>query len=125
MHDRSAGEKRVRAYSLIERLARSQEGVISVQVLQELYVSLIRRPRQLLGPVQARTIVQDLLGWTVVAPGPRDVLEAIDASVRWQISFWDAMLITTARTAGASILWTEDLSHGQNFDGVEVRNPFW
>ena len=39
------------------------------------------------------------------------------------VSFWDAMIITMARRAGAQVLWSEDLHHGQAFDGVTVRNP--
>ena len=37
---------------------------------------------------------------------------------------WDAMVLTTAIKAGASVLWSEDLNHGQSYDGIVVRNPF-
>ena len=53
-----------------------------------------------------------------------DVLAAIDVAERWQVSFWDAMIIRTAQRAGATVLWSEDLTTGQSFDGVSVRDPF-
>jgi predicted nucleic acid-binding protein len=109
---------------LVEELWQNRRGVLSVQVLQELYVSLTRKLAQPLAPALAREIVSDLTTWQVVAPGAGDVVEAIDASVRLQVAFWDAMLLTTARQAGARVLWSEDLSDGQAYDGVVVRNPF-
>jgi predicted nucleic acid-binding protein len=52
------------------------------------------------------------------------VIDAIDNSVRWQVSFWDAMLLTAANKAGATVLWSEDLNPGQRYDQVTVQNPF-
>lgn len=60
----------------------------------------------------------------MAAPSADDVLDAIDGSVRWQVSFWDAMLLTTAAKVGAGVLWTEDLNDGQSYGTVTVRNPF-
>jgi predicted nucleic acid-binding protein len=34
------------------------------------------------------------------------------------------MIIRTAQRAGATVLWSEDLSPGQTFDGVTVTDPF-
>jgi predicted nucleic acid-binding protein len=75
-------------------------------------------------PEAARAAISDLLSWPVVEPTGQDVLEAIDTAARWQVSFWDAMLLTAANKAGATTLWTEDLNDGQRYDGVTVRNPF-
>lgn len=123
-HDVSAGDKQVRAQALIQRLWANGEGALSVQVLQELYVSLTRKVvRPLPGP-EVRQIVAALGLWRVSAPGANDVLEAIDASLRWQVSFWDAMLLVAASRVGAAVVWSEDLNHGQAYDGVVVRNPF-
>jgi predicted nucleic acid-binding protein len=59
-----------------------------------------------------------------VEPGAADVLDAIDNSLRWRLSFWDAMLVTAANKTGASVLWSEDLNPGQRYGGVTVQNPF-
>ena len=60
----------------------------------------------------------------MVEPSARDVVDAIDKSARWQISFWDAMLLTAANKAGAAVLWSEDLNPGQLYGQVTVQNPF-
>jgi len=68
--------------------------------------------------------VAGLSTWQVYEPGRRDVLEAIDLSARWQISFWDAMLLVACQKAGVMTVWSEDLKHRQTYDGVTVLNPF-
>jgi predicted nucleic acid-binding protein len=123
-NDRSAGEKYRQALRLVTRLWHSGTGVVSLQVLQELYVTLTRKLPLPLSAQEARTVVEELVAWTVVEPTKHDVLLAIDGASRWQISFGDAMLLSTAKKAGVDVLWSEDLSHGQDFDGVVVRNPF-
>jgi predicted nucleic acid-binding protein len=120
----AGGRKWEVARRLVDGLWASRNGALSVQVLQELYVTVTRKAVPPLPPEQARTIVDRLTLWPVVEPSARDVLDAIDNSVRWQISFWDAMLLTAANKAGAAVLWSEDLNSGQVYSGVTVRNPF-
>ncbi len=116
--------KHARAQDLVNRIWQSGEGCLSVQVLQELYVNLTRKILVPLPPSEARNIVSDFTTWRVVEPKGSDVLSAIDLSIKSTISFWDALVVTAAQRAHASILWSEDLDHGQDFDGVVVRNPF-
>lgn len=123
-YDATAGAKREQAVLLLERLWHSRNGIVSIQVLQELFVSLTRRVSPRMPVDRARSVVADMATWHVVEPARGDVLEAIDASKRWQISFWDAMVFTTAKKAGATVLWSEDLNDGQSYDGTVVRNPF-
>ena len=123
-YDILAGEKRRMAKDLLERVWTSSTGALSVQVLQELFVSLTRKASPPLQSPAARQIVEDLTAWKVIEPSGREVLEAIDTCLRWGLSFWDAMIMTAARRAGASVLWSEDLKNGESYDGVVVRNPF-
>ncbi len=122
-YDSTAGPKHDRARDLLRRLWQSGEGALSVQVLQEFFVTVTRKVANPLSNRRARELVADLSTWRVVAPGPPDVLEAIDAAERWQVSFWDALVLVAARAAGADVLWTEDLNPGQAYDGLVVRNP--
>jgi predicted nucleic acid-binding protein len=123
-YDRTAGHKHDRARILIDRLWARDDGALSIQVLQELFVSLTRKIRPPVPFHRAREIVNDLSTWHIVEPTRHDIIAAIDASDRWKVSFWDALILTTARKAGATILWSEDLNEGQSYDGVVVRNPF-
>ena len=123
-YDSTAGAKHDRAQALLERLWLDGKGALSVQVLQELFVTLTRKVARPVDPGEARAIVADLATWSLVQPAASDVLAAIDATIRWQLPFWDAMILTAAQRAGAAVLWSEDFSDGQRFDAVTVRNPF-
>jgi predicted nucleic acid-binding protein len=121
--DARAGVKRDRARALEDRLWQEGNGALSVQVLQELFVSLTRKLSPAIDAATARSIVANLSTWQVVEPKAAHVVSAIDAASRWQVSFWDAMLLTTAHIAGARVVWSEDLNDGQSYDGLIVRNP--
>ena len=123
-YDTTVGVKHDRAQALLERLWVQGVGALSVQVLQELFVTLTRKVARPLDHGEARSIVADLATWRLVQPTASDVLAAIDATSRWKLSFWDAMILAAAQRAGAAVLWSEDFSDGQRFDAVTVRNPF-
>lgn len=123
-HDETAGRKRKVARELISGLWASRGGCVSVQVLQELYVNVTRKVPKPLATRDAATLIEDLSVWTVHSPGPRDVLSAIELQGRESVSFWDAMILTSARSLGCAVLYSEDLNPGQSYDGVRVVNPF-
>jgi predicted nucleic acid-binding protein len=120
--DADAGGKQRLAQKLLRRLILSSSAVISTQVLQEFFVIATRK----LGvPADvARRKVELLAQLEVVVVRPELVLGAIDLHRLHAISFWDALIIRCASTAGCTRLLTEDLNHGQVIDGVRVENPF-
>lgn len=122
-HDASAGVKHERARALVERLWHSRDGVISTQVLQELSVSVRRKAAHPL-PLQAtRELVSDYLAWHVVVNDGEAVLGALDIEQRYKVSFWDALIIHAAQVAGVEVLYSEDLSDGQQYGDIRVVNP--
>ncbi len=68
-------------------------------------------------------MIQDYLSWEVVVNQPESVLQALDIEVRYKISFWDALILQAAESCGAAVLYSEDLSTGQNYGTVRVINP--
>lgn len=123
-YDRTAGNKFGRARELIERLWDSGEGVLSTQVLEEFYVSVTGKIPQPLKPERARDIVADLGTWKVALLEVPDVLKASRLSERYKLSFWDGLILAAAQKEGATVVWSEDFNHGQNYDGATVQNPF-
>jgi predicted nucleic acid-binding protein len=123
-HDESARRKGEVARALIGGLWESRVGCASVQVMQELFVNLTRKVPKPLTVRDAAALIEDLSAWTVHSPGVRDVLSAIELYERMGVSFWDAMILTSARSLGCRVLYSEDLSAGQSYDGVLVVNPF-
>lgn len=122
-HDTSAGEKHERAKALVEELWRDRTGVVSTQVLQELAVNLRKKARRPLDAKATREIVADYLTWQVVVNGGESILEAFELETRYQISFWDALVVQAALASGADVLYSEDLSDGQVYGSVRVVSP--
>jgi predicted nucleic acid-binding protein len=122
-HDTAAGEKHLRARALVEELWETRSGVVSTQVLQELAVNLRRKARNPLDAKATRDVVSDYLTWQVVVNGGDSILEALDLEERYQISFWDALIVQAAHASGAAVLYSEDLSDRQTYGVVRVINP--
>jgi predicted nucleic acid-binding protein len=122
-HDASAGAKHERASALVQALWENRSGVVSTQVLQELAVNLRRKAGKPLDVKATREIVSDYLTWQVVVNDGEAILEALDLEARYQVSFWDALVLQAAQAAGCEILYSEDLSDGQRYGTVQVRNP--
>ena len=123
-HDRSAGDKHVRARDLLRDLWQSGEGCLSIQVLQEFYVNVTQKVAKPLAPAVASRLVSDLGVWRVHRPGVEDILDAIRLQQRYQISFWDAMIVASAIQLRCQSIWSEDLNPGQDYGGGRVVNPF-
>jgi predicted nucleic acid-binding protein len=123
-HDSSAGAKQRIAGELLTSLWSESIGCVSVQVLQEFFVNATRRIGNPLKPEAAAQLISDYASWRVHVPGAQDLLDAIQRHLAHRISFWDAMIITSASALDCEILWSEDLNHGQRFDSLVVRNPF-
>lgn len=122
-HDRSAGLKHIHARQLIQTLWDSGNGCTSIQVLQEFYVTVTRKVTHPLAPEVAAQHIADLATWKIHRPHVADLLYAIQIQSRFQLSFWDAMIIASANQLECATVWSEDLSDGQVYDRVRVRNP--
>ncbi|MDO9131137.1 MAG: PIN domain-containing protein [Anaerolineales bacterium] len=123
-YDLAQGEKREKAKARLLSLWESGFGCVSIQVLQEFFVNVTRKSEFPLSSEQAAQVIHDFSDWKVHRPGIKDVIAAIDLHQRYRISFWDAMILQSARQSGCSILWSEDLSEGEDHAGVKVVNPF-
>lgn len=98
---------------------------LSVQVLQEFYVQATRASRaDALTHVQAIRLVESFMRFPVLEFTGGLVLAAAASRDRYQLSYWDAAIIEAARALGCKVVLSEDLSHGQDYGGVRVENPF-
>ena len=123
-HDSSAGVKHERARTLLRELWKDHTGCVSAQVLQEFYVNVTQKVAKPVAPEVAAQIISDLSAWQVHQPGVDDILDAIQLQGRHKLSFWDAMILSSALALGCEIVWSEDLNPGQRYDLVTVQNPF-
>jgi predicted nucleic acid-binding protein len=121
-NDRTAGAKQARAIELITSLMRGQNGVLSVQVLQEYANTALGKLGQEASVVLRQ--LRHLERLRVVAPSPAMVRRAVEIRNSYQIGFWDASIIAAAESADCTVILSEDLSSGQFYAGIEVANPF-
>ena len=123
-HDLDAGRKHDRAVSVLSDLWEKESGIISVQVLQEFYVTATRKIPRPLTPASTRGVIQNYLAWHVELNDPSTVLFASEIGERNLLSFWDALIVASASRAGADRILSEDLNHGQIIEGILIENPF-
>jgi len=120
-HDVDAGERHDKAADLMGELwARETPPTVSVQVLQELYVTLARKG---VSRRDAAAIVHDYERWDVIANDVALLEAGIEACERFRLSLWDGMILAAALRAGALVLLSEDFQHGRDYGGVKVQNP--
>jgi predicted nucleic acid-binding protein len=119
--DAAEAAKRDRAIALLDR----DDGAVSVQVLQEFYVQATRatRPDPLPHDIAAGLIA----AWTRFAVQDITlslVSAALDIRASTRFSYWDSAIIAAARALGCRELYSEDMAHGREIDGVVILNPF-
>jgi predicted nucleic acid-binding protein len=112
------------AQQLLRDLMQAQMFHTSTQVLQELFVTLTRKVRPPLAPVQALRYLDQLASWPIAVLDYGAVRSAVELSSSQSISFWDALAIVAASRLGVKRFYTEDLRHGQKILAVEIVNPF-
>jgi predicted nucleic acid-binding protein len=114
--------KQAKALNLIKDHLRLRTGVVSLQVLQEYFVSTTGKLK--LDPVLAKQRVEVFARFQVAEPTVGDILAAIDLHRLHGLSLWDTLILRCAKQSGCSVLFTEDMQHGQVIDGVRIVNPF-
>jgi len=120
--DKSAPAKQRRALDLLAEHRRAGTGVVSLQVLQEYFVTVTQKLH--VEPSVARRKVELLAEFDVAAPQLIDVLAAIDLHRLHGFSFWDALILRMAQQAGCRVLFSEDLQEARQLEGIYVVNPF-
>lgn len=120
----STAEAELPKRRVAETLLRRPDIGLSAQVLAEFYHNAVHKPGLRLPPATARAIVEALSALPVVPVTAELVLSAIRLRDRYQLSYWDAAILAAARELSATTVFSEDLNHGQTYDGVTVLNPF-
>jgi predicted nucleic acid-binding protein len=124
-YDRAQPVKQARALRLMDSLTATGDGVISAQVLSELFAVLTRKlPERLPAEAALERLEACRRIWTVVALTAETILLAARAAHEFQMSIWDAQIWAAARLSGVPIVLTEDMPSGARIGGVRYVNPF-
>jgi predicted nucleic acid-binding protein len=120
--DKGSPSKQKIALDLVAKHRHDRTGVLSLQVLQEYFVTVTRKLR--LDVQIARRKLELLAEFDVAAPDVSDILTAIDLHRLHQFSFWDALIVQAAKQSGCTVLLSEDMQDMREIDGIRIVNPF-
>ena len=123
-HDLESAEKKAKSQGLIFESLRAGRGVISAQVLSEFFVTITRKVKKPMTVEQARREIVLLSAMETVDIDATLVVRAVDMKERWKLNYWDALILGSAERAGCQTVYSEDLSDGQTYGDVTVRNPY-
>ena len=113
--------KRGRALALLE----NGDLALSVQVIQEFYVQATRPSRaDALTAEQALRFLEAIDSFPVQPVTEQIFRQAVSISRRFGLSYWDSAILAAADALGCEIVFSEDMSSEQDYDGIRVVNPF-
>jgi predicted nucleic acid-binding protein len=115
--------KRARALDILAASA-DKDYVISVQVLGEFYATVTGKLKEKVSAPDARAMVEQMKQLPVMALDVTLANDAISGCEEWKISYWDALIVAAAHSAGCQLVISEDLSDGAKYGSVRVENPF-
>jgi predicted nucleic acid-binding protein len=119
--DLNEATKHDRAIALID----AGNNALSVQVLQEFYVQATRTTRPDPLPHDIATgLIRTWLRFKVQEISVPIMTGALEIRAAHRLSYWDAAIVAAARALGCHELYSEDMSHGREIEGVTIINPF-
>ena len=119
----NAAEDRAKRQVARELLSRP-DIALSAQVLQEFYAVAVAKQRLQMTHEEALAVLQSLASFPVCPITRELVMDAVQLRQRFQISYWDAAIVAMTKQMGCTVVYSEDLNSGQDYDGVTVVNPF-
>ena len=123
-YDDDEPDKQAVARRLLKESVRHDRTVISVQVLGEFYHVVTRRAQSPMTPGQAADAVERIKVLPIIDIDPQLVDRAVATCRRYDISYWDALIVAAAERAGCAEILSEDLNAGQRYHDVVAMNPF-
>ncbi len=119
----SLEEDRAKQATALDLVRHSDFG-LSAQVLQEFYVTVTLKIQRPMAPRLATELLAEYRKFPLALTDYPLIVTAIERALRFRISYWDGAILAAAEALGATVLYTEDLSHGQEYGAVRVENPF-
>lgn len=123
-HDTTSMAKHDIARDLVADLWETGTGLLSTQVLQELYVTVTRKIPRPLDNAAALRVLRALGEWELHQVSIETITSGAELANLHKLSFWDGLIVAAALASDARYLVTEDLQHGFRLGELEVVNPF-
>ena len=114
--------KRQIAIELIARTYRDDMICVSSQVLKEFANFAFKKTKK--SAAQINAMLAKIGSYSFVADTKKLIYDATTGKEKWQVGFYDALMLAAANKAGCTAIYTEDLNDGQVYDTVKAINPF-
>ncbi len=107
----------------VVRVLSERRQPLGLQVIGELQNALRRKLKQ--PPWTAAQNARNALhAFDIFPPSEAGAEEALTLMASGRLNYWDALLIASARSAGVTTMFSEDMQDGQRWGVVEIINPF-
>jgi len=123
-YDTSDPVKQAKAQALLTSAIRQNSGAISTQVLGEFFHTVVIKRRLMMASEAAVIITALKAGLHVAGISLNLVMDAIAIHQRYQLRYWDALIVATAKSLACTEVVSEDMNNGQDYGGIVVVNPF-
>lgn len=114
--------KQKAALALLKQLYEDANGVLSTQVLQEYCNVALKKLK--LSAQHVRAQLEFYEQFEVIQVTPAIIHGGLDLHQTRSVSFYDALILSSAQTAGCNLLMSEDMNAGETIGGVRIVNPF-
>ena len=123
--DRRAPAKVRRSTQLIRRAVATRKGIVSYQVAQEFFNVALRRFAHPMTVAEAEQYLATVFRPLMAVHSSQALYgEALRLSDRYRLSWYDSLILAAAIEGQCSVLYSEDLQHGKQFENLHVENPF-
>ena len=125
LFDETNDRKRTIADRIVKTALETRTARISHQVVQETLNVVTRKlPSPMTAENAQRFLVQVLAPLWQIMPNIALYRRGLDVQARYGFSFYDSLIIAAALESGCTRLYSEDLQHGEQIEGLIIENPF-
>ncbi len=122
--DLSEPTKQTLAMDRLTELWQTGTGKISTQVCNEYYTTVTKKLKPGLSKDEAWQDIEALFAWQPLAVDKKVLIKAKVCQLRYQLSWWDSLIVSAAYYCNCSTILSEDLNNSQKYFDIVVENPF-
>jgi len=126
--DKDEKEKNLIAKDILERVANKEIDIfLSTQNLSEFYYNVIKKIKEPLEATEAKEIIYELISLSnvnVLKIAENNILSAINLSIEYGISYWDALIVSVMKENNIYSIITENEKDFKKIKWLKVVNPF-
>lgn len=123
--DASAPKKSQQAAELIRRGIQTRQGIVSYQVVQEFFNVALRRFAKSMTTAEAEQYLSTTFRPLLSVHSSQAVYgESLRIAAKFKLSWYDSLIVASALEGHCDVLYSEELQHGQQFEDLQISNPF-